>query len=102
MKRILSILILAAILVLPIVTSADVGDVGPIIAIVTDVIRTFQLLAGIMVALMILVAGFMFLTASGDASRVSTAKSTALWAVIGAVVIILAEVAQAIVSDWAA
>ncbi len=40
-----------------------------------------------LVALMVVVAGILFVTSAGDAGRLTTAKSTLLWAILGGIVI---------------
>ena len=50
-------------------------------------------------ALMILYAGFLFLTSGGDPTKIKTAKDTLTWAVIGIVVIILARGLVSLIGD---
>jgi hypothetical protein len=48
-------------------------------------------LAGIAAIIMIIIGGFMMMTAGGDSSRLSTAKKTITYALVGIVVISLAR-----------
>jgi len=48
--------------------------------------------AGVIAVIVIIVAGFMYVTSGGDAAKVVKAKNAILYAVIGLVIIILAFV----------
>lgn len=97
MKRILSILILIGILVLPVTVLA--GAAG-IVTIINNVVDSFTLIAAAVVALMFVLAGFYFLTSGGNSSTLQKAKDTALWAIIGAVVLGAATAIQTMVTSW--
>lgn len=58
--------------------------------ILTNVLNAAYLWAGIICVIIIVVGGFMYVTSSGDASRVMKAKNAIFGAVIGIVVILLA------------
>ncbi len=47
--------------------------------------------AVVIVPLMIIVAGFYFLTAAGNPDKVRTAKSIILWTIVGFVIVLLAK-----------
>lgn len=49
------------------------------------------IVAGIAAVITIIIAGIMFITASGDANKISTAKKTVIYAVVGLLVIVLAR-----------
>lgn len=53
--------------------------------------RIIALVAGLGAVVMIMIGGFMYMTANGDAGKASAAKSTITAAVIGLMVIILSE-----------
>ncbi len=50
-----------------------------------------SIIAGIAAVIMIMLAGFMFITAGGDSSKVSNARKTLAYAVVGLIVIVLAR-----------
>ncbi len=98
MNKKLSILISSLVLVaLPIATLAfDAGptpgsnaslNVNELVGKILDFI--WPLFIGFAV-IMFLVAGFLFLTAQGDASKVAAARQAVLWGVVGVVVGVLA------------
>jgi len=90
----------ATLLVLPLVTLADLsaGDTSTpgiisnpsLIGIINDVLNfIWPLFIGLAI-LMFLVAGFLFLTSMGDPDKVSTARQAVLWGVVGVVVGLIA------------
>jgi len=58
--------------------------------ILTNFLNTFYVVAGIVAVIVIVIAGYMYVTSQGDSSAVTKAKNAILYAVIGLVVIILA------------
>ncbi len=50
-----------------------------------------SIIAGITAVIMIMLAGIMFVTAAGDSSKISTAKKTLTYAIVGLIVIVLAR-----------
>lgn len=58
----------------------------------SDILNLVYLVAGITCVIVIVIAGFMFTTASGDASLIKKAREMVIGAVIGLVVILLAFV----------
>lgn len=56
------------------------------------IVNVFSAIVGIIAVIMIIVAGLKFITASGDSSAVASARSTLLYAIIGLVVAVLAQV----------
>lgn len=68
-------------------TIADIGSlIHNLIVIGLDV-------AGILATIYIIIGAFAYLTAFGDESKVETGKKTITWAIVGLVLIILAQVA---------
>jgi hypothetical protein len=53
--------------------------------------RAVALIAGIAAVIVIIVGGFMYITAGGDAGRAKNARSMIIGAIIGLIVIVLAE-----------
>lgn len=64
---------------------------GTINGIVKTVIDIFSLVVGIVAVVMIIVGGLKYITSGGDSGNVSGAKNTILYAVIGLVVVALAQ-----------
>ncbi len=67
--------------------------------IVERFIKLAQLLVTPLSVLMILIAGFMYMTAGGSEERLKTAHKMLIWAIIGIALVLLATAAQAIIKS---
>lgn len=59
--------------------------------IITDIVNIFSVIVGIVSVIMIIYGGFRYVTSGGDAGSVSNAKNTIIYALIGLVVVALAQ-----------
>ena len=59
--------------------------------IVTTVLNIFSIVVGIVAVVMIVVGGFKYITSGGDSGKITSAKNTIVYAVIGLVVVALAQ-----------
>ena len=73
----------------PDTTAAATDSVNTII---TTVINIFSIVVGVVAVIMIIVGGLKYITSGGDSGNVTGAKNTILYAVIGLVVVALAQV----------
>lgn len=64
---------------------------------VSDVLNGVYFWAGVIAVLIIVIAGFFFVTANGDANQVSRAKKAILGAVVGLVIILSAYIITGLV-----
>ena len=55
-------------------------------------INVFSLIVGIAAVIMIIVGGLKYIMSSGDSSNITSAKNTILYAIIGLVIVALAQV----------
>ncbi len=55
-------------------------------------INTFSILVGIVSVVMIIVGGLKYITSGGESANVTSAKNTILYAVIGLVIVALAQI----------
>ncbi len=60
--------------------------------LVASVINILSYIAGVIVLFMVIFAGFRYISSAGDANKVNSAKNTLLYAIVGIVIIILAQV----------
>lgn len=60
--------------------------------LITGAVNIISLVVGIVAVIMIIVGGFKYITSSGDSGKVGSAKNTILYAIIGLVVVALAQV----------
>ncbi len=65
-------------------------DEGDIVDLLHRILDWIYLVVGILIVVMILYAGYQFLTAGGDAERFGAAQKTLLYALIGVAAILLA------------
>lgn len=71
------------------------GDENPVsgsAGIMQNVIRLVQILAGVAGVIMIIIGGYQYVTSSGDSAKINSAKNTILFAVIGLVITVIAQV----------
>lgn len=59
---------------------------------VTNVINILSAIVGVLAVIMIIIAGFRFITSGGSSEQVGSAKKTIIYAVIGLFVVALAQV----------
>ena len=103
MKKYSIILSTAGLLLLPTVIFAQPRAINlPIVTVVANLIATaltvVWMVAAAFVVIMFTIAGFKFLTAQGEGSKVNEARQAVIWGVVGVVVIILAWSIVTIVS----
>lgn len=73
----------------PVTTCADTS--GSISNTVANLINLFSLIIGLTAVIMIMVGGFKYVTASGDSSKVSSAKTTITYAIVGLIIVLMAQ-----------
>lgn len=59
--------------------------------ILTKIAQIVSIIVGIASVIMIIIAGLMFVTSGGDSNRVSTARNTVIYAIVGIVITALAQ-----------
>lgn len=67
------------------------GGSEGITRIVSAIVEILSLVVGILAVIMIVIAGFKYITSGGDSGRVSSAKSTLIYALVGLAVAALAQ-----------
>jgi len=95
-QKIISSVAIAASVLLPVMALAytsvpqPTGNINSVDAMVSSILNVvWPIFIGLAV-IMIIISGFLFLTSSGDAEKVKTARTALIWAVIGIVVAIVA------------
>lgn len=74
-------------------TNCEQGDPeNTVNNILTTVINIFSLVVGVVSVIMIIVGGLKYITSGGDSGNVSGAKNTILYAIVGLVIVALAQV----------
>ncbi len=64
---------------------------GTINGIVAKVINLFSIVVGVVAVVMVIVAGFRYITSGGSSDKVGSAKSTLMYAIIGLVIVAMAQ-----------
>ena len=59
--------------------------------IVTVIVNIFSVIVGIVAVIMIIWGGFKYITSGGDSGNITSAKNTIIYAIIGLVVVALAQ-----------
>lgn len=71
---------------------SDAGDAtGKVNGLITLIINIFSIVVGVVAVIMIIIGGLKYITSSGDSNNVTSAKNTILYAIIGLVVVALAQ-----------
>ncbi len=70
--------------------NTDAGTTN-INAIIKTVINVFSIVVGVVAVIMIIIGGFRYITSNGDSNNVSAAKNTIIYAIIGLVIVALAQ-----------
>lgn len=60
--------------------------------IIKTVINVFSLVVGVVAVIMIIAGGFRYITSGGDSGKIGGAKNTIIYAIIGLVVVALAQI----------
>lgn len=68
------------------------GDTsGTINKTIRNIVNLFSSIIGIIAVIMIMVGGFRYITAGGEAGKISGAKTTITYAIVGLVIVALAQ-----------
>jgi len=68
------------------------GSEGHFQKILADVINIFSLIVGVVVVIMIIFGGFKYVTSAGNQESIKTAKQTLIYALIGLIIVALAQI----------
>jgi Type IV secretion system pilin len=67
------------------------GGTKKVNQLITDAVNIFSAIVGVISVIMIIFGGFKYITSGGDSNNVSAAKNTIIYAVIGLVVVAMAQ-----------
>ena len=59
--------------------------------VAADIVNVLSVIVGIIAVIMIIVGGFRYITSGGDSGNVSSAKNTLIYAIVGLVIVALAQ-----------
>lgn len=60
--------------------------------IIASIINIFSVIVGVVAVIMIIFGGFRYITSGGDSGNISSAKQTIVFAIVGLVVVALAQI----------
>ena len=69
----------------------DESGVTSLNSLITKIINIFSIIVGVIAVVMIIVGGLKYITSGGESSNVSGAKNTIIYAIIGLIVVALAQ-----------
>lgn len=61
-------------------------------SLVKTIINIFSWIVGVTAVIMVIIGGFKYITSGGDSGKISSAKDTILYAVIGLVIVAMAQI----------
>ncbi len=61
-------------------------------ALITNIVNIFSVIVGVISVIMIIYGGFRYITSGGDSTHVGSAKNTIMYAIIGLVIVALAQI----------
>ena len=75
------------------VQCSTVGNdaVGRVNKLIANIVNIFSVVVGVVAVIMIIIGGFRYITSGGDSGNVTSAKNTILYAIIGLVIVALAQ-----------
>lgn len=73
-------------------TCDNTGAADEVNNIIATVINIFSLVVGVVSVIMIIIGGLRYITSGGDSGNVGNAKNTILYAIIGLVIVALAQI----------
>lgn len=60
--------------------------------LISAIINIFSFIIGVTAVIMIMVGGFRYITAAGDSSKITSAKNTVIYAIVGLIIVAFAQV----------
>ncbi len=76
--------------------SADCSEDGAaqdsVNKLITNIVNIFSVIVGVVAVIMIIYGGFRYITSGGDSNGVTAAKNTILYAIIGLIIVALAQI----------
>jgi hypothetical protein len=67
------------------------GQNGKLNTLLTNAVNIFSIIVGVVAVIMIIVGGLRYITSGGDSTKVSGAKNTLIYAIIGLIIVALAQ-----------
>jgi uncharacterized membrane protein len=72
-------------------TDCTAGSNFNLSTIATSIVNIFSWIVGVVAVIMIIVGGFRYITSGGSSEKISSAKNTLIYAIIGLIIVALAQ-----------
>jgi len=72
-------------------TLSSGGSTSDFQSLLTSIVNIISVIVGVVAVIMIIFGGFRYITSGGDSGKVGTAKNTILYALIGLIIVALAQ-----------
>ena len=72
--------------------STAAADQTALNTLITNIVNLFSIIVGVVAVIMIIYGGFRYITSGGDSGNIGTAKNTIIYALVGLVIVALAQV----------
>lgn len=72
-------------------TGTATGNESALSKVAQNIVRLFSIVVGVISVIFIIYGGFKYITSGGDSNNVSAAKNTLIYALIGLVIVALAQ-----------
>jgi len=59
--------------------------------LITNIVNVFSVIVGVIAVIMIIVGGFQYVTSNGDSGKISSARNTIIYALVGLVLVAVAQ-----------
>lgn len=60
--------------------------------LIASIVNIFSVIVGVIAVIMIIFGGFKYITSGGDSGKISSAKTTIIYAIVGLIIVALAQV----------
>jgi hypothetical protein len=67
------------------------GSESALTKVIRTVLQLLSLVAGVIAVIMLIVAGFKYITSQGDATGAASARNTLIYAIVGIVIVVFAQ-----------
>ncbi len=72
--------------------TCDATSSGKVDTLLTNVINIFSIVVGVIAVIMIIIGGLQYITSGGESGKITGAKNTLLYAIIGLIIVALAQI----------
>lgn len=104
-KYILFALVISMLMVAPVFAESlnipnPLGETSDISTLVSNIIKFFIILAIPITAILVVYAGYLYITSAGNEEKIKTAQKALIWAIVGFAVVLVASSVPAIIEEF--